>query len=520
MGGSWVTTPPAAEPHGNSAKAAPGASSGFAYCQACHGTGTNFAGGSSGVSCYPCHGGNAPHPSQWRTGDTYVHTVADPGNASVCALCHLAGANSPIAPPSPAAPAGTPPGCFNSTLCHSDLAAPHALGSTWTAPNLAFHGLSAKQDLSFCQTCHGTPGTILFEGGTAPTKCSTCHTAAKAHPNTWFDAPVVTFPGYVPSHRNAGMISTTCTICHKVDGPGTGPNPAAPGCFSASFTNADGVAASCHANGPVAHASPFLAHTGVRAGTFNDPFPAGCATCHAVMGTSPISSAPLCTVCHTAGSPLTLTNCTSCHAQIPDGSVYPNIAGAHLTAHALPGITDVCNVCHNGLGTNTLNHYNRANGRPGESGRVPPGDVAFFATYNAKSGAASFNSSALTCSNVSCHGGQTTPNWRTGTIDVNTNAGCLRCHAFGSGQFNSFNSGEHDEHIDEGVQCRECHNMDRATPGAQNHFAFLGTTTMEGPASDTFQDSTGNVVYNTTANRCTGRCHGEDHESERWFGGD
>jgi predicted CxxxxCH...CXXCH cytochrome family protein len=279
----------------------------------------------------------------------------------------------------------------------------------------------------------------------------------------------------------------------------------------------------------VTHLIPFLDpdHLGVNQADFDSD----CSSCHAVSGSSPVSSAPACQVCHTAGSPLSPTGsfgvCTSCHGYPPDGALgtYPNVAGAHLVHLDLDllgaGTPVDCDTCHLSLGFVTQAHYDRANGRPGAGGRVPPGDLAFDNVYNAQTGASSFDNAALTCTNVSCHGGQTTPNFQMGTIDVNTNAGCVQCHAFGTSQFNSFNSGEHEKHvIKEGLQCRECHNMDRATPGAQNHFAFLGTTRMEGPASDTFQDSTGNVVYNTTANTCAGSCHGKDHENKRWFDGD
>ena len=51
--------------HGTSAKRAPGAS-GFASCRICHGS--DFSGGGAAVSCFACHGVNAPHPaSPWRT---------------------------------------------------------------------------------------------------------------------------------------------------------------------------------------------------------------------------------------------------------------------------------------------------------------------------------------------------------------------------------------------------------------------------------------------------------------------
>ena len=94
---AWVTTAPAAQPHGNSAKAAPGGTTGFSDRQGCHGTGTNFAGGTSLVSCYPCHRNVDADPSNWVGGGTYTHRTTNSGNATVCAFCHLNGANSPIA---------------------------------------------------------------------------------------------------------------------------------------------------------------------------------------------------------------------------------------------------------------------------------------------------------------------------------------------------------------------------------------------------------------------------------------
>jgi predicted CxxxxCH...CXXCH cytochrome family protein len=162
-----------------------------------------------------------------------------------------------------------------------------------------------------------------------------------------------------------------------------------------------------------------------------------------------------------------------------------------------------CDTCHNGLGTNTLNHYNRA------KSRVQPGDVLFLATYNAQSGASSFNSAGLSCSNVSCHGGQATPNWRTGAIIVNT--ACTSCHVSG-GQFNSYTSGEHDRHVNgEGFPCSVCHN---STTLAVNHFTALATTAMEGPASATIGGA-GTVVTSYSAGSCTPQggvgCHGTDN---------
>jgi predicted CxxxxCH...CXXCH cytochrome family protein len=167
---------------------------------------------------------------------------------------------------------------------------------------------------------------------------------------------------------------------------------------------------------------------------------------------------------NTAGSPLTLVNCTSCHVSPPDNTslaAYPNVAGAHakhLALGAIPGGTNVvdCDTCHNGLGTNTLNHYNRANARPGLNAlRVEPGDLTFVSPfpYAAQNGTVAFDDTlaALPCAAIKCHGGATpTPNWQTGTIVITLNAGCRSCHkaaTVGAPQFNDITNNVHPTHI-------------------------------------------------------------------------
>ena len=156
-------------------------------------------------------------------------------------------------------------------------------------------------------------------------------------------------------------------------------------------------------------------------------FPANCSACHDVSAPT-VKSGPVCQTCHVAASPLTSLNCTSCHANPPNsgapaGAAYPNIAGAHSTHIALnsAGTPISCDTCHSGLGAGTLNHYNLA------KARVDPGDAAFSAgfLYTGITGTAvTFNNAlaTLSCSNVSCHGAQGTPNWRTGTTV------CTSCH--------------------------------------------------------------------------------------------
>jgi len=509
--------------HGLRAKALQDSTGGgLVSCQICHGH--DFSGGGSGVSCQSCHGVAAPHPPKpWNDTASYTHATTDPANAAVCAQCHLAGsplnpAGSPTTPPAP----GTVPTCFNATMCHGS-AAPHPLGTVWRDPtSTAFHGLSAKQNLLACQACHGVPGTPEFDHGATATACSTCHTAAFAHSTTWYPAPVETFPGYVPSHRDAGNQANACPTCHDYTLNRPAPLPAAPSCFSSTAN-----AVACHVNGPGQpnHPVPFLGavHTGATPASFT----ADCGNCHGDSGPSPAASAPQCSVCHQAGSPLVQTACTSCHGKPPAGSQFPDVTGAHPKHDALATITGLCAPCHNTYDSGTQAHYDRANARPGKNAlRVPPGAVQFLATYNAHAGTGALDTTALTCSNVSCHGGVATPAWGTGSIAVGTDAGCRMCHQLGTAlgvpENNSEYSGLHAFHLGSQVNalCTDCHSMSNGTPGANNHFAHLDTPQMEGPASDTILllGSASNT-YDPVAKTCTVTCHSQVHTVFSWSGG-
>ncbi len=335
VGGTWVTVPPAAQPHGNDAKAAPGATTGFNYCQVCHGTGTDFAGGSSGISCYTCHGASAPHPASWRTGDTYVHTSVDGGNASVCAFCHTDGANSPIPPPSPPAPAGTAPGCFNNTLCH-EAGVPHPVGipAWWAAPPAAQpHGNDAKAapgattGFNYCQVCHGT-GTD-FAGGSSGVSCYTCHGASAPHPASWRTGDT-----YVHTSVDGGNASV-CAFCHTdgANSPIPPPSPPAPagtppGCFNSTLCHGVGVPAGTHVTGWLD-----LDNTAVFHGLFVTQTTCETAACH------PISGHPTCTSCHfdNQGSrAYTLLGFTH------DASVFTNHRDGALASAA----GTICENCH------------------------------------------------------------------------------------------------------------------------------------------------------------------------------
>jgi predicted CxxxxCH...CXXCH cytochrome family protein len=498
----WVAAPPAAQQHGVSAKKAPG-SSGFASCQICHGA--DFRTPRGGFTCYSCHTLTPHAPRPWR-GLPYTHTDTDTANAPVCAQCHYPGSpNNPANHPATPAPAGTAPGCFNSTLCHAEGG--HAAGWVAVPPAPQPHGTAAKAANGFpdCQTCHGAN----FSGSGAAVSClntAGCHGALVSSPHPpkpWDNAANYTHTNTSTSGSPGNL--SVCANCHRNGAnlttfpPPSPPAPAgtAPGCFNSTL---------CHsAGGAAPHPVPYdnASHYAVTSTTFTG----SCGACHDVSAPS-TKVGPVCQTCHVAASPLTALNCTSCHASPPNGgagAAYANIAGAHTVHVALgsAGTPVTCNTCHNGLGSGTLNHYNRA------KSRVSPGDVFFNSSYLAESGTRSFDNVStsptyLTCNAVSCHGGQATPNWQTGAINVNTQ--CTICHILGTTQYNSYNSGEHQRHVgDLGLSCTACHNT--ATL-AGNHFTNLSTTAMEGPASTTIGGA-GTLVTSYSGGTCTGvSCHG------------
>ncbi len=518
--------------HGAAAKTQ---ANGFAVCQECHAD--DFSGGISAVACKSCHGGSAPHPTSWITG-SYTHTTTDTGNASVCALCHTNGANSPIAPPSLPAAAGTAPGCFNSTLCHAQVGHP----AGWSDPSQ--HGVSAKAaptstgGFALCQTCHGSD----FSGGAAQTSCFTCHGGSGPHPTSWITGP------YTHTTTDTGNASV-CALCHTngANSPIAPPSPpaaagTAPGCFNSTLCHAQvghpagwsdptqhGVAAksaptstggfalceTCHGSdfsGGAAQTSCFTCHggsgphptswiTGSYTHTTTDTGNASvCALCHTNGANSPIAppsppaaagTAPGCfnsTLCHATPT------CGTCHGIPPSGTVFPNVAGNHAPHMSLN--TVACSTCHLGAGSGTTLHQN---------GVV---DVILDPTFNAKAGAATYNASTMACSNVSCHGSLTTPDWQTGTINVNTQ--CTACHVLGTGpgipENNSYYSGQHNNSDMRGLACTVCHDT---TMLAAVHFTSLTAPISEATASTTINSAVNftGTTCNPSAGGLTG-CHG------------
>jgi predicted CxxxxCH...CXXCH cytochrome family protein len=203
-----------------------------------------------------------------------------------------------------------------------------------------------------------------------------------------------------------------------------------------------------------------------------------------------------------------------------------------------------CEACHVGSvpGDPANTHYSNANKRATTPITAGPASVSVVAAFNAKSGTAGTvaSASAFTCSNISCHGGQVTPGWQTGSIPVNATTYCIACHKTASTatQYNDA-TGRHTNPSAHVQTCDHCHNMNLATPGAQNHFKYLDTSAVSGVSgtppdqypSDTVQfgggvtPATGAKTYIVSGTfngktmaqgkgGCALTCHGQQHVTD------
>lgn len=240
-----------------------------------------------------------------------------------------------------------------------------------------------------------------------------------------------------------------------------------------------------------------------------------CVECHGENLDGGIANVS-CLTCHPNG---TLTSgCNSCHGAPPDGQTAPNRNLSHFAHSDVCGIT--CNTCHNTFGYDTPGH-----------GTLTSARLSLDPTFKAKAATAAptysrSSSGAVTCSNVSCHGGQTTPVW--GVAITN----CTSCHqqgvAYQDPEYNSYYSGysvsgltdalgirlgtalatnQHARHLAEyGATCDACHSMAKLTK--VQHFGGIVTKTFTSPGKTIGGADTRIGSYDTTARTCSNvACH-------------
>ncbi len=311
--------------------------------------------------------------------------------------------------------------------------------ATWTADHRAAYRLTPYQ----CSECHGAD----LKGGITKIDCfnqaglGTCHAKGHGPRNITHVLPYTT-----PALHGVAAKKdlTICKDCHGTAG-GAGSNPR----FNLTISSAlpTGCESSgCHAT-KMAHPKPWGSH-GASGNQAN-----ACALCHGANFEG--GSGPSCKSCHTAlvGTQLpTAGSCVSCHGNPPG-------TGSHAAHVALPELSSNCTACHVGGGSGSAIH---------SAGSVI---VGISTAFSAKSGAAAYSSSGKNCANVICHGGQATPVWGAAHI-----TDCLKCHASGTAQYNSFFSGQHTKHVtDQHLACTDCHDTAKLAPG---HFSNLSSAAL------------------------------------------
>lgn len=230
-----------------------------------------------------------------------------------------------------------------------------------------------------------------------------------------------------------------------------------------------------------------------------------CLSCHGEDLTGGVSGVA-CASCHDATVPDWSESCTFCHGDraaapepllrweaappegIDDGDD-PFVHDLHLGGSALHGDWG-CETCHVVPDSAfSPGHLFVGDDTPERAEVVlsPPRPGGTFA--------------GGTCSNVYCHGDGRSP----GTVSVGDPVDCGDCHRVdGAGL-----SGPHEDHVDEGIACAECHpTVDAARQVVQRDLHVNGVADVALPP--------GVTRTATSPSTCTGTCHGEAHNGRRW----
>ncbi len=530
-------------------------------CTTCHNADTgaliSFAAGKSAPgNCTTCHADpweathttNAPDHSSLvqvaTTGCASCHdntlTSAAANTHNGCVSCHNAdGSLRSLAIGRDFTTGGDCSSCHtNSWATIHTLAPDHTALVTVsgvTCANCHDNTLVGVQSHFACTTCHDTNSGVLIslaagKDFTTGGNCISCHT------NSW----EATHAGNPPDHTLLVQLATTsCASCHSDPPPLTDAGDpkvhnACTTCHNASsgalisFASgktfaAGGDCATCHTGSWESIHTTAPDHSGiVNVATFicadchSNPPPltdAGdpkvhnaCTSCHnastgALLGIAFGKSAPgTCVNCHGNDVKIVHPDCSSCHGEPPNGSSSPNRERAHAEHDVLGygSVSPRCSACHSGA--------------PHADGAT---QVSISSSFDDQSsGTPSFDGSS--CVNVRCHGGQPTPSWSADSLDVSTQ--CSSCHAEGTAEYNSYNSGRHSSHLGGGrhwggsaIKCWDCHNTGKLT----GHFTNLQTTTFEQDPATTIGGGSTRVGSYDGATCSNIECH----RSRTWDGG-
>lgn len=230
-----------------------------------------------------------------------------------------------------------------------------------------------------------------------------------------------------------------------------------------------------------------------------------CTDCHGEDLTGG-SAGVSCDTCHEAGW---RTDCTYCHGGMEDATGAPpediddGEADAAFGAHPRHVQENThaafdCTQCHV-KPTDVLSAGHLFDDSPAQA------EVSLSAGLSDRG---AWSTSAMECSNLYCHGDGQGDNGRVLVADAPLS--CDACHADRTSSRADWGdmSGEHEEHLDEGVGCQECH-ADTTSNGS----SILEPALHVNGEVDVVMGEAG-ITWNGSS--CTGTCHGEDHRGEGW----
>jgi predicted CxxxxCH...CXXCH cytochrome family protein len=224
-----------------------------------------------------------------------------------------------------------------------------------------------------------------------------------------------------------------------------------------------------------------------------------CRSCHGA-DLKGASTAPSCDSCHSTAQPEAWrSDCAFCHDATPknlDNSIEGRFYVPHQVHLASTMMNTLsCDGCHNAPADVFT---------AGHAFDDSPGATEVVLATNPLATVADD-----TCSNLYCHGNGRADN---GTVSFTAAAmTCDSCHAGpdGSAAWSTM-SGEHRRHLQfSGVTCADCH-LDVTADGRTLTNPVLHIDGLRQTASADLTIEPGATV------RCTGACHGENHNNEPW----
>ena len=396
---------------------------GFSYCAGCHGN--DFKGGASGISCYTCHNGPGGHPAEgWlsEASRNFHGLAASSRGLSSCAVCHGSDFNGGISG-------------VSCKTCHPTQSGHPSAG--WLDPSQnGFHGVRlAQAGLGYCSGCHGSD----YRGGVAGVSCYTCHNGPSGHPEAgWLDKTSNLFHGLAASRRGL----PACAACHGQDFSG---GLAGVSCKTCHASKSGHPSAGWMDSSSASFHGRRLAETSLTycAGCHGKDYKGGdagvsCYTCHDGPGGHPKTGwlNRLDPKFHGfAASARGLNTCAACHGQDFNGG--------------LSGVS--CKACHTTLG-----------GHPSK-GWLVPGNPLFHGVRVSQTGTAycagchgsDYKGGVAGISCFTCHNGpsghpngwldENNPNFHGTKVEKEGATGCAACHGA------SFDGGI------SGLACSECH---------------------------------------------------------------